>query len=202
MILAPEWPGPRSAVPRVLDFGGYLEAPGGGQTQRVNKLGNRYAVSIEMPPLENEQEGRIWINRLLKAMKQGLRMEYPLLDFDPGAPNRSDGSPIVVNGSGQAGVMLAIRNLQPHYAFCEGQPFSLEVAGQHYFDFVAENAIANAAGEVTIELTQMLRIPPPDGAVLHVAKPMIEGFVMGDPISWEIAVERFLSLSFEIHESR
>ncbi|MED5545801.1 MAG: hypothetical protein VYD90_11170 [Pseudomonadota bacterium] len=202
MILAPAEPYANGATPRVIDFGGFLEGAAGAQTQRANQLGNRYAVAFTLPPLENDHDGRIWVNRLLKGMQEGFRMEYPLLDFHPGTPNRSDGSPVVVDGGGQAGKLLVIRNLTPHYAFREGQPFSLEIEGQHYLDFIAENAIADAAGSVTIQLTQMLRKPPPDGAVLHIAKPMIEGFVMGDPVSWEIALNRCIGLSFEIRESR
>lgn len=202
MILLPDWPGPNSAVPRVMDFGGFLEGAAGAETQRVNQLGNRYAVTFTMPPLENEREGRIWVNRLLKGMQEGVRMEYPLLDFYPGTPNRANGTPVVVDGAGQAGKLLTIRNLQPNYAFCEGQPFSLEISGQHYFDFVAANAIADAAGDAEIQLTQMLRKPPLDGSILHIAKPMIEGFVMGDPVTWEIALARYLSIGFEIRESR
>lgn len=48
----------------------------------------------------------------------------------------------------------------------------------------------------------MLRKPPLDGSILHIAKPMIEGFVMGDPVTWEIALARYLSIGFEIRESR
>lgn len=202
MILAPSKPAPNGATPRVLDFGGFLEAPGGAETQRVNQLGSRYAVAFTLPPLDNQKVGRIWVNRLLKAMQEGIRMPYPLLDFYPGNPNRPNGTPIVVDGAGQAGHMLAIQNVQPAYGFVEGQPVSLEIGGQHYFDFVAENAIAGADGKATIRLTQMLRRAPTTGSVLHVAKPMIEGFVMGNPVSWEIALERYIGLSFEVRESR
>lgn len=202
MIELPDWPGPSSAVPRLIDFGGFLEGAAGAETQRANQLGNRYAVSFTMPALDDEREARVWINRLLKGTSEGARMEYPLLDFDPGNPNRADGSPIVVDGAGQAGVNLAVRNLQPQYGFREGQPFSLEIAGQHYFDFIAETTIADEAGQATIRLTQMLRKPPPDGAVLHIAKPMIEGFIMGDPVSWEIANFCTRGIVFEIRESR
>ncbi|WP_103730183.1 hypothetical protein [Novosphingobium sp. HII-3] len=107
-----------------------------------------------------------------------------------------------MDGAGQAGHTLAIQGLQPRYAFVEGQPVSLEIDGQHYFDFVAENVIAGADGKASIRLTQMLRKPPPAGSVLHVAKPMIEGFIMGNPVSWEIALERNFGLGFEIRESR
>jgi len=202
IIELPQWPCARSVTPRELDFGGFLEAPGGAETQRANRPGNRYAATFDMPVLENAKEGRIWVNRLIKGKKVGARIAYPLLDFDPGAPNMSDGSPIVVDGAGQSGVMLAVQNVWPGYAFLEGQPVSLEISGQHYLDFVAEPAIVGANGKVTIQLTNMLRKPPVAGSVLHVAKPMMEGFVMGDAFSWEIALERDFNISFEIRETR
>lgn len=202
MIDLPSQPGPNGAVPRVLDFGGFLEAPGGAETQRVNQLGNRYAVSFTMPPLINHKAGRVWVNRLLKGMQEGARIKYPLLDFDPGAPHVATGTPIVVDGTGQAGRILAIQNVQPGYTFREGQPVSLEIAGQHYFDFIAEASLTGANGKAAVTLTQMLRKPPLAGSVLHVAKPMIEGFIMGDPVSWQIALERNFAISFEIRESR
>jgi hypothetical protein len=202
MIVFPEWPAPRKAVPRVQDFGGYLDGAAGSETIRVNHLGNRYAVAFTMPPLENRKEGRIFVNRLIKGQKEGVRIEYPLLDFDPGAPNRSDSSPIVVDGAGQAGEFLAITNGVPGYAYFEGQPVSLEIGGQHFFDFVAESTIVGANGKAVIQLSQMIRKPPTVGSVLHVAKPMIEGVPRGSEVQWEIALERMFALSFEIWESR
>lgn len=202
MIDLPQWPGPNGVVPRVLDFGGFLEAPGGAETQRANKPGNRYAAAFTYPSFASDKDGRIFVNRLIKGLADGVRVDFPLGDFDPGTPNVANGSPIVVDGAGQAGRFLRVQNVQPAYGFVEGQPISLEIAGQHFFDFVAETAIAGADGKVTIQLSQMLRKPPPAGSVLHVAKPMIEGFLMGNPVTWEIALTRRLSFSFEIRESR
>ncbi|MEV4934610.1 hypothetical protein [Sphingobium sp. LSP13-1-1.1] len=197
MIDLPEWPGPNGATPRVLDFGGFLEPSGGAEVQRLNRMGSRYAITISLPPLTNKKHGRIWVNRLLKGQQEGARIEYPLLDFYPGVPGN-----FVVDGAGQAGKILNIRGGTPQYAFYEGQPFSLEIDGQHYLDFIAEGAVADASGDAAITLTQMLRAEPGDGDALHFAKPMIEGFIRGDQLSWELALDRTVGLSFELHESR
>ena len=202
MIALPSWPGARNAVPRELDFGGFLEPSTGAEVMRLNRKGNRYAISITMPALKNKKDGRIWVNRLIRGRKEGARMAYPLLDFDPGAPNLPDGTPITVDGAGQAGTSLAIKDVAPGYAFLEGQPVSLEIDSQHFFDFLAGPAIVNSDGKATLTLTQELRKPPTVGSILHVAKPMIEGFVRGDPLSWELALRRTVELSFEIHETR
>lgn len=197
MIVLPSEPYANGATARVIDAGGYLQPPGGGEVQRINRLGNRYAVSFAMPPLENDRDGRIWVNRLLRGMQEGARMDYPLLDFDPGAPGR-----FVVDGGGQAGTSLKLRGGTPHYAFREGQPFNVVIGGDSYLDFIAEQAIADASGGVTITLTQMLRKMPADGGALNLARPVIEGFLIGDAMSWEISLARHIGLSFEIHEAR
>jgi len=196
MIDLPDYPSPNGATPRVLDFGGFLEPASGAQVQRINRMGSRYAVAFTMPPLSNQKHGRIWVNRLVRGQQEGARIEYPLLDFYPGTPGN-----FVVDGAGQAGKSLHIRGGTPHYAFYEGQPFSLEIDGQHYLDFIAAGTIADASGDATITLTQMLRAEPADGDPLHISKPMIEGFIMGDQLSWSISVERLIGISFEIHEA-
>lgn len=201
MIIIPEKPASRVDVPRLIDFGGFLTPAGGGPVQRLNRLGNRYAVTVTMPPMRGSQ-ARIFVNRLIRGKSEGARMAWPLDGFDPGAP-LVGGAPVVVDGSGQAGRQLSIRSIAPHYAFREGQPISLEVDGQHYFDFIAQATVVGAGGTATITLSQMLRIEPPDGAVLHVAKPMIEGFIVGSEISWEQAISGFTEgIQFEIQEAR
>lgn len=159
MIILPTSPGARSATPRVLDFGGILEPSSGGATQRINRQGNRYAVSFVMPPLPNGDTGRVWVNRLVRGLSQGARMEYPLLDFAPGAPGA-----FVVDGGGQAGTSLKIKGGAPGYQFREGQPFSLYTGGQYYLDFIAADVTANGSGEATIGLSQMLRVEPSNNA--------------------------------------
>lgn len=150
-----------------------------------------------MPALTNKKDGRIWVNRLVRGQQEGARIEYPLLDFYPGTPGS-----FVVDGAGQSGKLIDVRGGTPNYAFYEGQPFSLEIDGQHYFDFIAAATVANGTGEATITLSQMLRAEPADGDALHLSKPMIEGFIMGDELSWQIALDRTIGLAFEIHEAR
>lgn len=196
MIILPTSPGAQRAVPRVLDFGGIQRPGSGAKTQRMNRLGNRYGVAFEMPPLKNADEGRIWVNRLVRGQREGARMKYPLLDFDPGTPG-----PFVVNGTGQAGTMLNIRSGAPFYQFKEGQPFNILIGGSYYLDFIAADATANGSGAVTIALSQMLRVEPADGDALLITQPVIEGWVVGDERSWELALNRSVALTFDIEEA-
>lgn len=197
MIDLPTDIGPQSATPRLLDFGGFLEPGLGGTVQRINRMGSRFAVSVTLPPLRNDTRGRIWVSRLIRGKSEGVRWEYPLLDFDPGPVGS-----FVVNGAGQAGRTLDIDGGTPNYAFKEGQPFSIEVAGQHYLHFIDSQVIADGTGAAEITFSPMLRVSPTDGAALHFAKPMIEGFIMGDEFSWQLSLDRLVGISFDIVERR
>lgn len=197
MIELPCAPAPRNAVPRVLDFGGYIEPASGAQVQRVNRLGNRYAITIELPRMRAEPEGRIYVNRLARAMSEGVWMRYPLLDFYPGTPGA-----FKVDGGGQAGTALVLKGGTPRYAFKEGQPLTLVSGGQRFLDFIAEPVKADASGAVEIVLTQMLRVSPANNDAMLIAAPEIEGFLRGDPVSWELSIQRNMPLTFELHESR
>src|SRR3546814_1909417 len=64
---------------------------------------------------------RIFIARLLKAKREGLRIPYPLIDVPQGAP----GSP-VVDGADQSGTTINLRGLTPGYAAKEGYWLSIE----------------------------------------------------------------------------
>ena len=202
MIIIPDKPASRVDAPRLIDFGGFLTPSGGGPLQRLNRMGNRYAVTVTMPPMRG-REARVFMNRLIRGKSEGARMAWPMDGFDPGTPHLSIGTPVTVDGAGQAGRQLALRSVAPRYAFREGQPVSLEVDGQHYLDFIAAPAIVAADGRVTVTLSQMLRVEPPDGAIFHITRPMIEGFIVGSEIAWEQALSGFVEgVQFEIQEAR
>ena len=198
MIDLPTDVGPNSATPRLLDFGGFLQPGLGGEVQRLNRMGSRFAVAFTLPPLTNQKQGRIWVSRLIRGMTEGVRWTYPLLDFYPGAPGN-----FVVDGADQSGRTLQLRGGTPQYAFREGQPFNVvDANGQSYLHFIDELSAADATGAAEIAFSPMLRAPIPDGAALKISKPMIEGYVMGDQLSWQMAIDRTIGLSFEIQERR
>jgi hypothetical protein len=95
-----------------------------------------------------------------------------------------------------------VQRVTPNYVFREGQPFSILTGGKHHLYFVATETIASNSGTATLALTTMLRRPHADNDEVHVGKPMIEGFITGDELSWNIGVERLVSLAFDITESQ
>lgn len=196
MIELPAGVVPNSATVALIDFGGAMQPPLGGPIQRVNRLGNRFRVSMTLPPLRNVDVGRVVVARLLRAKSEGLRVRYPLVGINPGSP----GAPRV-QGAGQAGSTLAIDGCRPGYGVSEGFPLSIETGGQHYLHFAAGPSVANGVGEMGVALTPPLRISPADNAPVHIARPMIEGLVIGDEWSWNYSLSKMVGISFEIAEA-
>lgn len=195
MITLPDFAIPNGCEAALMDFGGFLQPGLGGAVQRIDRMGNRFTISVTFPPMPSKDKGRILVSRLLRGKTEGVRMEYPLLSFRPGSPGN-----ILVNGAGQAGRTLTVDGATPHYAFREGQPFSIEVGGQHYLHFVDAEVIANASGQATLSVTPMLRVEPTDNAPCHFAKPMIEGFVMGEEYRWAMSLDHNIDLTVDIME--
>ncbi len=141
-------------------------------------------------------DGRRWVSRLMRGKTEGVRMEYPLLSFDPGAP----GSP-TVNGSGQTGTSLLVDAGTPNYVYREGQPFSILTGGRHHLYFVRTETIASNTGTATLPVTPMLRVAHLDNDVCHFGKPMIEGYILGDEFMWSMSLEHHIGIAFDIIEA-
>jgi len=195
MIDLPEHPQPANATPGLVDFGAFLTPGLGGPVQRVERMGNRFKIACTMPPMRNQNLGRQWVAKLLRGKQEGARMPWPLQGFDPGSPGA-----VLVNGAGQAGRSLIIDGATPNYIFREGQFFSIVISGRHYLYMCAGERIASATGTATLPIEPLLRVSPPDNAVCNFGKPMVEGFIMGDAFSWEMALANFIGLGFELVE--
>jgi hypothetical protein len=195
MIDLPDHPTPVTATPALVDFGAFLTPALGGPIQRVERMGSRFRISVSMPPLPNVETGRQWVARLVRGKQEGVRMEWPLLGFDPGTPGA-----IKVNGSSQTGRTLNVDGGTPNYVAREGQFFSLETAGQHFLYMVSGQTVFSATGTAALPIEPMLRRSPTDNDLCHFGRPMVEGFIMGDEFAWEMALADFVALSFDILE--
>jgi hypothetical protein len=195
MIDLPETPAPMGGQASILDFGAILAPPLGGPLQKVERLGSRFKVSFQMPPMRGD-DGRAWLSALLRGKREGARIKFPLLDFDPGAP----GSPLV-NGASQAGLLLDVDGATANYVFRNGQPFSIFTGSRHYLHFVTAETIANSSGVAAdLPIFPALRKSPADNSPLYFHKPMVEGFILGDEWGWQMALDHNLGFQFEIME--
>ncbi|CAM3282655.1 MULTISPECIES: hypothetical protein [Sphingomonas] len=195
-IALPLSPSPSSSTPSYLDYGGTLRPIFGGAMQKLTRLGDRFAIEVTLPPLPYAETGMLWIARLIRAQRDGAIFPWPQPDFDTGAP----GSP-VVNGSGQSGSAINLRGLANGYTVKEGQFFSIIHGGRRYLEQAAATATV-ANGQLSLPITPMLRISPQNGAVVEIAKPMIEGLLDGDARSWSVDLARTVGLTFTITEMK
>lgn len=197
MIELPEEVVPNAVMPALIDFGGVQRPPLGGSLLRVNRLGNRYRVSVGLPPMPNAEVGRVVVSRLIRAKTEGLRIEWQLVGVDQGSP----GSPLV-KGAGQTGSSIECDGFRPGYGVSEGYWFSLETDGQHYLYNASAPTQADASGELTLQFAPPLRKPPADNDAIHMQKPMIQGLVIGDELAWEYSLAHHVGIQFEIEEAR
>lgn len=179
---------PRGATvsPRLVSFGGPLTPVLGGPVQRIARLGDRFAVEVEMPPLHADCAARLIAARLrAKTLNDTLRMPVPQAGNGAavGAPIASAGA---VNSAsltlpGAAGVVTV------------GMFFSFSVGGRSYLHMVT-----SVAGSV-VGVAPLLRASPA-GQALNFAAPVIEGDA--DGAAWSVQLGRFTSQRFTITEAR
>jgi len=194
-ILIPTIRGIVGGTPRLIDFGGVQTPPGGGVAQRLNRIGNRFGIDIEMPSLDTAGDGRVVIARLCRALTEGGLFAFPAT-IDPGNP----GAP-VVNVGGQTGSTLNLRGFTPGYTASEGQFFSIIYGGRRYLHGVSADAAADSYGMMSLPIFPMLRISPNDGAVCEFATPYIEGFLSGNAQEWTLPASRYLNVKFTVTEA-
>jgi hypothetical protein len=180
-----------------LDFGGTLSGSLGGADQRLNRLGNRFAVRITTPPLLSKTDGRVFFQRLLSARVSGVMFRFPQAGQPVGAP----GAPLV-NGAVAGGSTLPIKGLTPRYPIREGQPLSIIHSSRRYLYIAGAEAIADGSGNASLALNQfaMLRTALANGDVIELGVPMIEGMLEGDPASWDRAAANSAPFVFTIRE--
>lgn len=178
-----------------VDYGGLLTPSTGGPSQRLNRNGNRWSVSVQLPPMRIDALTRQWIAALTKGMRDNVRFYI----LQPGLAVGAPGQP-KVNGGAQAGVSLAIDGGTPRYAYRASQWVTIETDGVGSLYMVAEGAIADGTGAVTVTIEPPLRVKPADNDAVHVGAPFIEGSLGQGGVPWTIDVARTIGLSFTVTE--
>lgn len=196
VISLPTNPSPNGMTPMLRDFGGTLTPFLGGPEQLIVRAGTRFGARVSLPPLRTNELGRIYISRLLQGRQNFALLRWPLLEFDPGTP----GTPLVATAA-SSGTSLALKGLTAGYVLKEGQFFSVISGGQRYLYMVTADVTASGAGTATATIFPLLRKAVSVNDVVEIAQPMIEGLISsGDELSWEIASNRFMGISFTIME--
>lgn len=197
MITLPEHPSPNAADIALIDYGAFLTPSLGGPVQRINRVGSRFKLSVTLPPLPAAKLGRQWVSRLIRGKSEGVRIELPLLDFNPGFPGA-----VVVSASGQTGSTLTVSGANPNYVFREGQFFSIETGGIHHLYMVNSEVVGTAGGTATLAITPMLRRQHLINDLCHFHKPMIEGYIDGNEMMWNLSLGNFIGIQFSLSEAQ
>lgn len=196
MIDLPTSPRPSSVTWRPVDFGGTLAGGLGGTAQRVNRLGNRWALEVTLPPMTREQ-AQEWSAALVKGMREGVRYAF----MQPGFKSMPEGTPLVDGGS-QTGDELACDGFTEGFTAKVGQFFSIVVGSRRYLHMVSATTRSSSSAFAALPIEPPLRVSPADNDVLEFSLPKIEG-LLADVPAWGIDVDHITrGFSFSIEETR
>ena len=186
--------GPRTAVPALIDKSLTQRSAGPGPTNPIYRKGNRYRLRVSMGPFYCE-DAQAYIADLIAGKTEGLRISYPLQVSQSGC------GALLVDGAGQEGTSLEVKNGTPGFMVRKGFWVSIQNAdGRHYLHNVKSPVRIAADGTATLVLSPELRHPFADEAVVHMAKPMVEGFVEGNEWEWQISGDRVTPIVFALEE--
>lgn len=185
-----------AADPELIDFGASLSPFLGGPSQRLDRLGTRHAITVQMPTMRVEKEGRLWIVRLIRAKQEDGFVEYPQPGFKIGAPGYS----ITASAAVEGGRVLAVTGGRPGYTVREGQALTITSKGRQFFYLASAQVMLNASGQANIELAVPLREETTIGDPVNLHRPVIAGRIMEDGWKWSIDIARTVGLSFRIEE--
>lgn len=179
----------------MMDWGANLDPVLGGVSQRISRLGTRFAIDFTTPLMRVEADGRKAITLLQQAKRDVARVEYPQAGFKVGSP----GSP-VVSGAHTGGTSLTITGATPNYAIKIGQALNITVADRAYLYFAAEAVALNGSGAGVVTLTTPMRTHLAGGEAVTLNKPVVEGFIDGDSFAWTIQLAQTVGLQFRVTE--
>lgn len=183
------------SVPRLLQWGSELTPTLGGVTQRLDRLGSRHAIDVQLPPMLMADDGRRWIARLLRAKQEGGRIAFPQVDFEPGPCGRP-----TVAADTTVGRMIPIAGATPRYAIREGQWLSVTHGARSYLYCATAQVVLDGSGAGTVPVDVLLRSPLSVGDKVELARPVIEGWLSGDGYEWTLERSRTVGLGFSIAE--
>jgi hypothetical protein len=179
---------PRGTVltPHVVRVGGDLVSVLGGPTQRITRVGTRYAMDVSLPTLDPACAA-LWLAAPLTADAVGdtLSLTVPQMIDITGT-----GTPL---GTGTAGSNVVTFNSGGGTPPAPGMWFSVSVGGRHYLHLVTALL---ATGKIAI--SPLLRVNL-SAAPMDFHTPTLEGFC-GDT-SWSLEWLRFVGLKFTITEN-
>lgn len=195
MIELPACPPIRDAVPKLIGYFTDQIPVLGGPQSRVSRVGDRWGIEVQTAAAEYATDGKRYLARLLRGMRETVVVAFP----EPGVAVKDYGAP-VVSTAGAAGLSLPLGGLKPGETIEEGKFLTIIINGQRFLYQAAADVTAGIGGTANLPIYPMIRVQPPVGAVVNIAKPEIEGFVQGNEQSWNISRSKYLPFNFAIVE--
>lgn len=149
-----------------------------------------------MPPMTYDT-AREWIGSRLRAVTEGATVVFEW----PQPTQSSLGSPLV-NGGAQAGTSLICDGFSAGATIPALAYFSFSAGGRYYLHTVTTQATANGSGQVTLNISPMLRVSPADNAALDFVTPKIEGFMDVGDVEWNEDTPFHVGCQFTVVEDR
>lgn len=191
-IALPDSPYPAAMTPRLVTGRAELRPAWGGDIQRLNRAGSRYAIDVTMPVM-TYADAQDWSD--INDETSTVTMQIVQPGFDPGAPGTT-----LVKGAAQSGTTLIIDGFTPYYVLRKNQWISVSTGGRLYAYRVKTEVVASSLGEASVVLTTMLRVSPADNDPVEIAAPRIEGFATVPGDAWATSTAGHVALSFTIEE--
>ncbi|MFC3097381.1 hypothetical protein [Alteraurantiacibacter palmitatis] len=189
------WPVAREIEWELVDFGGTLESELGGCDQRVNRLGNRWQVTVPLPAMDMTA-AREWSALLVRGLRTGVRWKI----IQPGTPTGSPGN-VLVAGAGQAGFVLNVDGGTPGYPARRGQFFSILTGGRRFVHQIADPQRIAGDGTAALPVEPAMRVVPADNAVVELGRPYLEGLIRTP--RWKLDADQLArGISLTIREAR
>lgn len=193
-LILPTDPRPSVMTPRpIFTRNETRPATGAGPVGRNLRPGTRWAWDNTMPPM-SYVESLAFDDLLTEDETVVMDILQPgLVIGDPGST--------LINGGGQSGRSLRLKNARPGYVFRKGQWLSIiHTGGQRFAYKSSAAATADGSGLLVVPLRTLMRLPPPNNAVVEIAEPKAEGWVTIDTASLEVGVDDLVELRFTLEE--
>lgn len=193
MIELPRIPAPNSVTARQIDKGVTQRSIAGGETIRIDRMGNRFEAEFGFPVMTADV-ARVFVSRLQRAISEDLRIEYPLLGI-----SQSGGGATVVDGANPSGVTLPIKGGTPGFAIKEGYWLNVfDGQGRPYLHNVSEPVLIAPDGTAELTVWPPIRTPVADESAVEIATPTMQGLVTN--IEWDLMLADMIQLGFTLEE--
>lgn len=195
-VSLPTTPPYRKATPEFIDNGvDQIPSAGAGVEQRLDRLGSRWALSVQLPPIKEGADWLEWQVALLQARAQDASYPWPQPGLVTNTP--AVGSPVIA-GAGQTGSTLNLSGIGTGYPIKKGQFLSV-IKGARTYLYQCQTLTTPSGGAAAVPIWPILRASPDNGSAVQLVTPLISG-KLSESLSWDHETHSYVLTSFRIVE--